>query len=505
MRRVRPEESGRFQELMQAHHYLGALGKIGETLWYVASWRQEGWGCWLITPDIAFCPPGTVRMSPRASSRCASGACAPIGSRRSGIRFFCSRPSSTRGAIVARSTAPPTGSRSAAPADIAAVKADIPVRPTRPSWSSCAPCSRRRARCRSPSASAPAQRASRALSSPRSAAACAANCSDNSLRTLTSPSTTPFTRAQWFHANDRPSPTVVFELGKRSAFRTRSSQSAPNSTASKRLCRPVSAVRCKPEEPPVLARRAEETGRFDRHVLCTERGGDRPDTVRALESDRLKGIGIVEVLIRSREVLRAAHVGLSRVIPDQLQDPLTRGLRSHPDRVRITGIRTALDPHEELILRALFPFETAALHPERERRQCLIREAVALEIAVAGLRLRPFTAHAHRRPAPGDGQLAHARDVLDRLGLLTARVGECHRLRPDPRGAQHHDERGGVDPTAETEHDLASAEFLAQRHHLRGAQPRIQHADGAPDVLISHPASLSLLASRRRISGLARL
>ena len=26
---------------MQAHHYLGALPKIGETLWYVARWRRE--------------------------------------------------------------------------------------------------------------------------------------------------------------------------------------------------------------------------------------------------------------------------------------------------------------------------------------------------------------------------------------------------------------------------------------------------------------------------------
>ena len=43
VRRVRAEEAGRFQELMQAHHYLGALPKIGETLWYVASWCQEEW------------------------------------------------------------------------------------------------------------------------------------------------------------------------------------------------------------------------------------------------------------------------------------------------------------------------------------------------------------------------------------------------------------------------------------------------------------------------------
>ena len=33
---VRPEEEGRFRELMQSHHYLGAMPKIGETLWYVA-------------------------------------------------------------------------------------------------------------------------------------------------------------------------------------------------------------------------------------------------------------------------------------------------------------------------------------------------------------------------------------------------------------------------------------------------------------------------------------
>lgn len=34
---VPASEERRFQELMQAHHYLGALPKIGNTLWYVAS------------------------------------------------------------------------------------------------------------------------------------------------------------------------------------------------------------------------------------------------------------------------------------------------------------------------------------------------------------------------------------------------------------------------------------------------------------------------------------
>lgn len=41
VRRVARSEQARFQQLMQAQHYLGALPKIGETLWYVATWLQE--------------------------------------------------------------------------------------------------------------------------------------------------------------------------------------------------------------------------------------------------------------------------------------------------------------------------------------------------------------------------------------------------------------------------------------------------------------------------------
>ena len=35
---VATSEEARFQSLMQAHHYLGSLPKIGHTLWYVATW-----------------------------------------------------------------------------------------------------------------------------------------------------------------------------------------------------------------------------------------------------------------------------------------------------------------------------------------------------------------------------------------------------------------------------------------------------------------------------------
>ena len=34
-------EEQRFQKLMQTHHYLGALPKISETLWYVATFADQ--------------------------------------------------------------------------------------------------------------------------------------------------------------------------------------------------------------------------------------------------------------------------------------------------------------------------------------------------------------------------------------------------------------------------------------------------------------------------------
>jgi hypothetical protein len=41
VRPVRPFEEQRYQAQMQEHHYLGSLPKIGETLWYIASWHDE--------------------------------------------------------------------------------------------------------------------------------------------------------------------------------------------------------------------------------------------------------------------------------------------------------------------------------------------------------------------------------------------------------------------------------------------------------------------------------
>jgi len=41
---VRPvvvSEATRFKSLMQAHHYLGSLAKIGETIWYIATLHGE--------------------------------------------------------------------------------------------------------------------------------------------------------------------------------------------------------------------------------------------------------------------------------------------------------------------------------------------------------------------------------------------------------------------------------------------------------------------------------
>ena len=41
VRPIRPFEEQRYQQLMQEHHYLGFLPKIGETLWYVAAWGDQ--------------------------------------------------------------------------------------------------------------------------------------------------------------------------------------------------------------------------------------------------------------------------------------------------------------------------------------------------------------------------------------------------------------------------------------------------------------------------------
>jgi hypothetical protein len=41
VRPVYSSEESHYQDLMRQHHYLGALPKIAETLWYVAAWRTE--------------------------------------------------------------------------------------------------------------------------------------------------------------------------------------------------------------------------------------------------------------------------------------------------------------------------------------------------------------------------------------------------------------------------------------------------------------------------------
>lgn len=41
LRPVTASEEARFRALLEAHHYLGSLPKIGHTLWYVATWRDQ--------------------------------------------------------------------------------------------------------------------------------------------------------------------------------------------------------------------------------------------------------------------------------------------------------------------------------------------------------------------------------------------------------------------------------------------------------------------------------
>ncbi len=48
---IQPNEQKKFQSLMQAHHYLGALPKIGNTLWYVAKHKEQ----WLALLSFSAC------------------------------------------------------------------------------------------------------------------------------------------------------------------------------------------------------------------------------------------------------------------------------------------------------------------------------------------------------------------------------------------------------------------------------------------------------------------
>jgi len=53
LRAVAREEEPRFKGLLDAHHYLGAVAKIGHTIWYVAAW-QEQWLALLVVGAAAW-------------------------------------------------------------------------------------------------------------------------------------------------------------------------------------------------------------------------------------------------------------------------------------------------------------------------------------------------------------------------------------------------------------------------------------------------------------------
>ena len=38
---ITPSEEPQFRALLDAHHYLGSLPKIGNTLWYVVTWHDQ--------------------------------------------------------------------------------------------------------------------------------------------------------------------------------------------------------------------------------------------------------------------------------------------------------------------------------------------------------------------------------------------------------------------------------------------------------------------------------
>jgi hypothetical protein len=53
LRPVGVAEEPRFKALLEAHHYLGAVAKIGHTIWYVATWRGQ-WAALLVVSAAAW-------------------------------------------------------------------------------------------------------------------------------------------------------------------------------------------------------------------------------------------------------------------------------------------------------------------------------------------------------------------------------------------------------------------------------------------------------------------
>ncbi len=71
VRPILPSEEQRYNHLMQEHHYLGALPKISETLWYVAVHGEQGVALLkFFRPGHEMCIKGSVdRMGPSSSVR----------------------------------------------------------------------------------------------------------------------------------------------------------------------------------------------------------------------------------------------------------------------------------------------------------------------------------------------------------------------------------------------------------------------------------------------------
>src|SRR6266576_3610725 len=116
VRLVRSDEQRRYQQLMRAHHYLGYLPKIGETLWYVATWREQ----WLAL--LSF------------SGSAVKGVCPGIGKKLSGTAWCCWKPLSIRSAIAGRCTGRRTGCMWGTREDIAGLTGDTRLRRKLPRW-----------------------------------------------------------------------------------------------------------------------------------------------------------------------------------------------------------------------------------------------------------------------------------------------------------------------------------------------------------------------------------
>jgi hypothetical protein len=110
------------------------------------------------------------------------------------------------------------------------------------------------------------------------------------------------------------------------------------------------------------------------------------------------------------------------------------------------------------------------MEPEGERREGFVLEALAFQIRIARLLERAVADDRNRRKSPGGKDSLHPPDVSIGQPLFGARVGKGDNVRSNSREFQRDQHGGGIDPSAEADHQLAATQSVSELQYLLARQ-----------------------------------